>query len=193
MDLWEKYDVHSIHGHQYYLLFVDDATWYITLNFLKSKQETAQCVKNYLIYLHICSNHTHAICVDRGSEFINNDLKQWYQQKGIEIELTALYSLSQNGVVKHMNRILTELVCTMLRASKLLEFLWEPAIAHAVYVWNCTYCILCLLKIRLHMRDGSEISQMFLICMNSECLSGSYLKIRIRPERSSLNCIGMHL
>jgi hypothetical protein len=37
MDLWGKDAVQSIHGNQYYLLFVDDAKWYITAKCLKEK------------------------------------------------------------------------------------------------------------------------------------------------------------
>jgi hypothetical protein len=51
MDLWGKYDITSIHGHQYYLILVDNATCYVTIYFLKGKHEAAQHVKNYLTYL----------------------------------------------------------------------------------------------------------------------------------------------
>jgi hypothetical protein len=71
MDLWGKYNVTSINGHQYYLLLVDDATRYVTVYFLKGKHEAAQHVKNYLTYLHVRGISTHAIRVDRGTEFIN--------------------------------------------------------------------------------------------------------------------------
>ena len=38
-----------------------------------------------------------------------------------------------------MNRTLVELACTMNTAARLLEFLWEPAIAHAVYLQNLSF------------------------------------------------------
>ena len=37
IDLWGKYDVTSINGHQYYILFVDDSAQYIIVGFLKGK------------------------------------------------------------------------------------------------------------------------------------------------------------
>ena len=131
IDLWGKYDVTSINGHQYYLLLVDDATRYVTVYFLKGKHEAAQHVKNYLTYLHVRGISTHAIRVDRGTEFINKDLKEWCHAKGMEIDMTAPYSPSQNGVAERMNRTLVELARAMLTASKLPEYLWEPAVAHA--------------------------------------------------------------
>jgi hypothetical protein len=61
MDLWGKYDISSISGHQYYLLLVDNATRYVTVFFLKTKQEAVQYVKNYITHLHACGITTHAI------------------------------------------------------------------------------------------------------------------------------------
>jgi transposase InsO family protein len=139
MDLWGKYDVSSIHGNQYYLLLVDDATRYVTLHFLKAKSEAGKHIKNYLTYLQVRGNPTHAIRVDRGTEFINKDLIDWCQEKGMEVQLTAPYSPSQNGVAERMNRTLVELARAMLTASKLPEFLWELAILHASYVRNRAY------------------------------------------------------
>jgi len=42
MDLWGKYDVESIHSNQYYLLMIDDAAQYITVEFLKTKDQAVQ-------------------------------------------------------------------------------------------------------------------------------------------------------
>ena len=53
--------------------------------------------------------------------------------------MTAPYSPSQNGVAERMNRTLVELARAMLTDSKLPEFLWEPAVAHAAYVRNLSY------------------------------------------------------
>jgi hypothetical protein len=39
MDLWGKYDIASIHGNQYYLLMIDDASRFVCLDFLKAKSD----------------------------------------------------------------------------------------------------------------------------------------------------------
>jgi hypothetical protein len=46
IDLWGKYDVMSICRHQYYIVFMDDAVRYLTVEFLKGKNEAAQRVKD---------------------------------------------------------------------------------------------------------------------------------------------------
>ena len=90
-------------------MFVDDASRYITVEFLKAKSQASDHVKAYLTYLQNRGRKPQAICVDRGKEFINEDLKSWCHQKGIEINQTAPYSPSQNGIAERMNRTLVEL------------------------------------------------------------------------------------
>ena len=53
--------------------------------------------------------------------------------------MTAPYSPSQNSVAERMNRTLVELARAMIIHSKLPEFLWEPAVAHATYMRNLSY------------------------------------------------------
>ena len=61
----------------------------------------------------------------------------WCQREGIEIQMTAPYSPSQNGVAEWMNQTLVELARTMIRG--LPEFLWEYAVAHSSYLRNRSY------------------------------------------------------
>jgi len=53
IDVWGKYSVSSINGFQYYLLMVDDASRYVTVEFLKSKDQAVQKVKNYFTHLEV--------------------------------------------------------------------------------------------------------------------------------------------
>ena len=139
IDLWGKYDVVSINGRQYYIVLVDDASRMITVDFLKGKNEAAQQVKNYLTHLKVHGRNPKYIRVDRGKEFINDVLNSWCGQQGIEIQMTAPYSPSQNGVAERANRTLVELARAMIRGQKMPEFLWEQAVAHAAYLRNRAY------------------------------------------------------
>jgi transposase InsO family protein len=139
MDLWEKYDITSINGNQYYLLMVDDATRYTTVKFLKMKSQATTQIKNYLTYLASHNKHPQALHVNRSTEFLNQELHNWCMLWGIQIQTTVPYSLSQNGITERMNRTLTKLVCTMLTDSNSPQFLWELAIAHAAYIRNLSY------------------------------------------------------
>jgi hypothetical protein len=139
VNLWGKYDKASIHRNLYYLLLVNDASQFITVKFLKSKTQAIQKIKDYMSYLLAHGKSPCAIRMDHGLEFINEDLHSWCHSKGMRFQMMAPYSPSQNSVAEHMNHTLGELSCTILITSKLPEFLWEPAVAHAAYVHNMFY------------------------------------------------------
>jgi hypothetical protein len=97
IDLWGKYDVTSINGHQYFILFVDDTTRYMTTHFLKGKDEAVQVVKDYLAHLAANGKPPKETCTDRGTEFINEPLMQWCREHSIDNQVTAPYSPTQNS------------------------------------------------------------------------------------------------
>lgn len=136
VDLWGKYDVASIHANLYYIVLIDDASRFITVDFLKTKDQASQKVKNYLTYLRTQGRNPKAMRTDRGKEFINDQLSPWCRERGIEVQTTAPYSPSQNGVAERSNRTLVELARAMIKAQDLPEFLWEPAVKHAAYLRN---------------------------------------------------------
>jgi len=109
-NLWGRYEIKSINGNHYYLLLVDNASRHVTIEFLKTKSQAAQKVKNYIEYLKARGASPCAIKMDRGTEFLNEDLRSWCHSQGMELQLTALYSLSQNAAAERMNCTLVELV-----------------------------------------------------------------------------------
>ena len=137
IDLWGKYSTASIHSNQYYLLMVDDSSQYITTEFLKKKTEAADKIKNYIMQLISHNRKPKAIRIDRGQEFLNEQLSAWCHEKGMNIEVTAPYSPSQNGIAERMNQTLVEIAHAMLRG--LPEFLWKYAVQHSSYLRNRSY------------------------------------------------------
>jgi hypothetical protein len=51
--------------------------------------------------------------------------------------MTAPYSPAQNGIAEWSNQTLVKLVCAMITAQDLPEYLWELAVKHTAYVRNC--------------------------------------------------------
>src|ERR1700761_6635226 len=111
----------------------------MTLCFLKGKHEAAQAVKDYFAHLETHGCTAKAMRTDRGKEFVNDVLQRWCQSKGIETQLTAPYTPSQNGVAERANRTLVELARAMIRGQRAPEFLWELSVAHAAYLRNRAY------------------------------------------------------
>jgi len=99
INLWGKYNISSINGSYYYLLMIDDATRYISLAFLKTKDQAGDKLKQYITHLSTHNKIPRALHLDKGLEFLDANLQDWCLTKGIEMQTTAPYSLSQNGVV----------------------------------------------------------------------------------------------
>ena len=109
IDLWGKYLIRLINGHQYCLLLVDDTKRFATIKCVKQKLDAAQAIINYLAHLKTQGRNPKGIQIDCGKEFINEKLESWCKERGMEICYTVPYSPSQNGIAKWMNRTLVEL------------------------------------------------------------------------------------
>jgi transposase InsO family protein len=71
---------------------------------------------------------------DNGSEFINNKLHKYCQERGISITTSVPYNPEQNGCAERRNRTLIEGARTMLKDSDLGKDLWGEAISTHVYI-----------------------------------------------------------
>ncbi|GJV29215.1 retrovirus-related pol polyprotein from transposon TNT 1-94, partial [Tanacetum coccineum] len=79
---------------------------------------------------------------DNGTEFVNQTLREWYENVGITHQTSVARTPQQNGVVERRNQTLIEAARTMLIFSKAPLFLWAEAINTACYSQNCS--LICL-------------------------------------------------
>ena len=134
-DLWGPARTQSIGGARYFMSFTDDYSRKISVVFLKDKSEATERMKEYITYLERkWERLPKAIRVDNGKEFVNKELTGWCRKKGIDLQRTAPYSPSQNGVAERFNRTLMELSRAMLIAKDLPHFLWAEAVSYAAYI-----------------------------------------------------------
>jgi transposase InsO family protein len=136
-DLWGPARTMSIGGSRYFMSFTDDYSRKCSVVFLRDKSEATEKMQEYITYLERKLEMTpKAIRVDNGKEFINKVLKKWCRTKGIDLQTTAPYSPSQNGVAERFNRTLMEIARAMIIAKGLPHFLWAEAVSYAAYVRN---------------------------------------------------------
>jgi hypothetical protein len=104
---------------------------------MKAKEEAMEKVKEYIMYIETKFEQRPKIMrVDNGGEYINKVLIAWCASKGIEIQTTAPYSPSQNGVAERYNRTLLEIGRAMMFRKGLPTYLWVEAVKHAAYLRN---------------------------------------------------------
>nr|GFA88380.1 putative ribonuclease H-like domain-containing protein [Tanacetum cinerariifolium] len=69
------------------------------------------------------------IRTDNRTEFVNQTLRDYYEEVGISHETSVARSPQQNGVVERRNRTLIEAAYTMLIYAQAPLFLWAEAVA----------------------------------------------------------------
>ena len=69
---------------------------------------------------------------DRGGEFTSNEFTNYCKENGITRQLTAPYSLQQNGIVERKNRTVLSTTRSMMKAMKLPLTFWAEAVKYAI-------------------------------------------------------------
>ncbi|GKA05252.1 retrovirus-related pol polyprotein from transposon TNT 1-94, partial [Tanacetum coccineum] len=120
MDLCGPMRVASINRKKYILVIIDDYSRYTWTLFLRSKDETPEVLKDFLIMIQ---QNVQALVIsvrtDRGTYFLNKTLHAFFKEEGIEHQTSTPRSHEQNGVVERRNCTLVEAARTMLSAFKL--------------------------------------------------------------------------
>ncbi|GJW59817.1 retrovirus-related pol polyprotein from transposon TNT 1-94 [Tanacetum coccineum] len=123
MDLYGPMRVQSINGKKYILMIVDDYSRFTWVKFLRSKDEAPdaiiKCIKNIQVRLNATVRN---VRTDNGTEFVNQTLREFYENVSISHQTSVACTPQQNGVVERRNRTLVEAARTMLIFLKALLF-----------------------------------------------------------------------
>ncbi|GKG12716.1 retrovirus-related pol polyprotein from transposon TNT 1-94, partial [Tanacetum coccineum] len=131
----------------YILVIVDDYSGYTWTLFLRSKDETPEVLKDFLITIQRnLQAPVISVRTDRGTEFLNKTLHAFFKEEGIEHQTSTPRTPEQNSVVERRNHALVEAARTMLSAFKLPLFFWAEAIATACYTQNRSIIISQLMR-----------------------------------------------
>jgi transposase InsO family protein len=138
-DLVGPFQTNSIQGNKYFATFIDDCSKIAVITYMKSKDQFKQAFINYKAWAENQLSHTiKCLHSDRGSEYVNNDLKHILQEAGVEHKLTVLHSPQQNGRAEHFNRTIMEKASAMLHHAGMSQGFWETAVATACHLYNRT-------------------------------------------------------
>nr|GFC06597.1 retrovirus-related Pol polyprotein from transposon TNT 1-94 [Tanacetum cinerariifolium] len=76
------------------------------------------------------------LLTDNGTEFVNQTLRDYYEEVDISHETSVARSPQQNGVVERRNRTLIKTARTILIYAQAPLFLWAEAVATACFTQN---------------------------------------------------------
>ncbi|GKD99922.1 retrovirus-related pol polyprotein from transposon TNT 1-94 [Tanacetum coccineum] len=114
MDLCGPMRVASVNGKKYILIIVDDYSRFTWVKFLASKDEAPDFIIKFLKMIQVKLNATvRNIRTDNGTEFVNQTLRDYYEQVGISHETSVAQTPLQNGVVERRNRTFVEVAKTI--------------------------------------------------------------------------------
>ena len=135
-DVWGSPHVkHTPGGNQYFILFIDDFTRFVTVKLMKNKSCVKQQIMNYCTFIHTqYGRWPKKLKTDNASEY--EATRSWLENNGIELKTSAPYSPQQNGVSERMNRTLLDLARAMRFEKNLPETLWGEAVLHAAWIRN---------------------------------------------------------
>ncbi|GKD26220.1 retrovirus-related pol polyprotein from transposon TNT 1-94 [Tanacetum coccineum] len=135
MDLCGTMRVESINKKKYILVIVNDYTRFGWVRFLRTKDETPEVLKKFIVTTQRALNAR----TNNGTEFVNKTLTEFFESVGITHNTSVPQSPQQNGVVERRNRTLMEAARTMLIFAKTPLFLWAEDIATSIWIFMLSY------------------------------------------------------
>nr|GEW00819.1 hypothetical protein [Tanacetum cinerariifolium] len=137
IDLCGPMRVKSVNGKKYILVIVDDYSQFTWVKFLRSKDETSDFIIKFLKMINVRLNvPVRRIRTDNGTKFVNQTLRDYYEEVGISHETSVARSPQQNGVIERCNRTLIESAHTVLIYAQAPLYLWAEAVATACFTQN---------------------------------------------------------
>ncbi|CAI7796750.1 unnamed protein product [Closterium sp. NIES-54] len=143
MDVWSPARVSEQGRERYFLLVVDDYTWYTTVFPLRSKGEVVDVlipwIRTVRLQLHerfgtdLPVLHLHP---DRGGEFSSDLLRDFCRGEGILQSFTLLDSPQQNGIAERRIGLVMEVARTSMIHADAPHFLWSFAVWYAAHQLN---------------------------------------------------------
>lgn len=119
---------------KYFATFIDDASRWCEVRFLKTKDETFKEIK--AMFENQKRKRIKFLQSDNGTEYVNGRVISYLKNAGIARRLTVPHHPQQNGVSERKNRTLMNTARYLLIQANLPDYMWAEAINTANYLRN---------------------------------------------------------
>ena len=137
MDLVGPITPMSISGYEYFLIVVDEFSRYTWTFPITKKSEVPNVFKNWITQIeNLTKTKVMGIRSDGGSEFINQTLKTFYADSGINVQVSCPHNQYQNGIAESRVRLIKDMTRTALIHANLPKNLWWEAVAYQTTILN---------------------------------------------------------
>ena len=108
-DVWGLAWTTALGGEVYFISFTDGKSRHTIIYFMKKKDEALSKFKLYKNFVETQTGHKlKKLRVDGDKEYINKQSQNFVVESGMELEITAAHSPSQNGIAECLNQTLVE-------------------------------------------------------------------------------------
>uniref|UniRef100_A0AAV1UM58 Integrase catalytic domain-containing protein n=1 Tax=Peronospora matthiolae TaxID=2874970 RepID=A0AAV1UM58_9STRA len=130
-------EVDSLGGSKYLLLIVDEGSGCMKGFSLRAKSDSEECIKKYIMAVQTQFDYkVKFVRHDGAREFAANLLKAFYDDQGIEQQVTVPYAHQTNGTAERAIRTIVTIGRSILHYAKLDECFWAEASMTAIYIKN---------------------------------------------------------
>lgn len=128
----------SLGGSNYVITFTDDYSRFSWVLPCDKKSKFLEIFKVFKRTVETELQHKIAFLhCDNGGEYTSNDLRQFAQQEGMQIQYTVPHTPEQNGVAERLNRTLFNTTrCFLNDSPRLIKPLWADLVRTACYIKN---------------------------------------------------------
>ncbi|GJV82534.1 retrovirus-related pol polyprotein from transposon TNT 1-94 [Tanacetum coccineum] len=181
MDLCGPMRVASVNGKKYILIIVDDYSRFTWVKFLASKDEAPNFIIKFLKMIQVRLNATiRNIRIDNGTEFVNQSLRDYYEQVRISHETSVDKTLQQNGVVERQNCTLVEAARTIYAPKKKAYHIYNRRTQKIIETINVDFDELTALASE-QLGSGPELQCMIPATSSSGLVSNPVLQQPCNP------------
>jgi IS30 family transposase len=119
-------------GRRYFLLLIDDLSYYMWVVVLSSKGEAADAIRHAQAAAEVeCDCKLRVLRIDNGGEFTS-----YCADEGVQHHYSVSYSLQQNSVVERHNQTVVGMARALLKQREKPTVFWGEAVVTSVYILN---------------------------------------------------------
>jgi len=136
-DVWGPSKITTSSGKKWFVTFIDDHTRLCWVYLMNEKSEVENLFK--LFYNMVENQFQTKIGIlhsDNGTEYFNQCLRNFLEEKGIQHQSTCSDTPQQNGIAERKNKHLLEVTRAIMFSMHVPKYLWGDAILTATYLIN---------------------------------------------------------
>lgn len=131
-DVMGKISPPTIAGCKYVVTFLDDFSRYSQIYLMKEKSEVFGHFKNFVAAAEaILEKKLKRFQSDNGTEYRNENFKEYTQERGIQHRFSVVRTQQQNGRAERLNKTLFNIVRCILIKANLPKYFWGEAVMYA--------------------------------------------------------------